>query len=171
MSAPPTTAPWFSSRTQWKPCGENVGDAAAELFAARQGVGRVADLAADVVGLRKQGRVGDLAANAERDQGDGMGVDDGAQVGPGAVDGLVEGMFRRRPMQPLDAAVGPDANDVLRPQAALVDARRRDPDVAVLVADRTGCRPRWWSSDSDRCAPSSARFRRAGGAEDGAAGS
>ena len=56
----------------------------AELVAAGQSVGGVADLAADVARLREQARrVGDLPADAEGDQGDRMRVDDGPQSGRG----------------------------------------------------------------------------------------
>ena len=39
-------------------------------------------------------------------------------------------------MRPVGRAVGPHADDVLAPQVSLVDARRRDPDLALLVAER-----------------------------------
>src|SRR5260370_662869 len=76
------------------------------------------------------------AANCECDQRDGVGRYDGAKFRPCPVDRGMERILRRWPMQAVDRAVGPDADDVFTAEVALIDASRRDPDVAVLVADR-----------------------------------
>ena len=79
--------------------------------------------------------VGQLAREAEGHQRRRMGVDDGAQVGAHAVNLLVEGQLHGRLVNADEGAVGLDLNDVAAGQAALVDARGGNPDVAVVVSD------------------------------------
>ncbi len=115
---------------------EGRRDGLAERDAARKRVRRESALAADLPRLVEEARVGHLVNHAERDERDRMGVDDPAHVGSRA---------RRRPgaagarttaPRSLDRAVGPDEHDVRPAEPALVDACRRDPDVAVLLAHR-----------------------------------
>ena len=119
-----------------EPAGERRGDVPAECLAAGQRIGREADFAADPAGLGQEPGVGDAAADAERDERDGVGVDDRAEVGPGGVNRAVEGELRRGAVRAVDRAVGADANDVVAAEAPLVDPGRGDPDRAVVVADR-----------------------------------
>ena len=114
---------------------ENVGNLRAQILASGATVRGVANLATDVPRLGNDIRIGYLARNAEGHQAGRVGVNDGRQLGAGVVDGLVEGVFRRRLVRPADGSVMSDADDVLGGQRAFIDARRRDPDVAALILD------------------------------------
>ena len=84
----------------------------------------------------EQPRIGNLVHQAERHQRHRMRVHDAAHVGTRPIDLLVERQFRGRAIRSRHAAVGVHANDVFAAQAAFVQPRGRDPDVAVLFADR-----------------------------------
>ncbi len=116
---------------------EGAGDGFSEGHGAGEFVGGVADAAAaaNMGGLREEIGVGNFAADGEGDQRHRMGVDDGAEIGAGFVDGLVERIFGGGFVQALDGAVGLDADDVLAAKGTFVDARGGDPDVAVLIFD------------------------------------
>ena len=64
-----------------------------------------------------------------------MGVHDPVNIGPRAIDLLMEGQLGRRAMRSHHGAVRVHAHDVLAAQAAFVEPRGRDPDIAVLFAD------------------------------------
>ena len=112
------------------------GDRPAELLAARNRVGRESDLAAGVEGLGKDPRIGDLAGDAEGDQGRRVRVEDGADVGPRLVDRSVEGMLARGLEDGPGGETVAEMDDVARPHHALVGAAGRYPDIADLVPDR-----------------------------------
>ena len=79
-------------------------------------------------------RIGNLVHQAESHQRDGMRVYDSVEIGAGAVDLLVEGQFGRGTVWSLHGAIGAHADDVVAAQAAFVEARGRDPYVAVVFA-------------------------------------
>ena len=63
-------------------------------------------------------------------------MDDGAKIGAPGVYGAVERVPRRGPVWTLYLAAGPNVIDVSGGKLTLVDARRGDPYVAVLLLDR-----------------------------------
>ena len=60
---------------------------------------------------------------------------DGLKIGPQLINFAVEGKFDGWPMGANNIAIGFDAHDVFGCQLAFVDARRGDPDVAIVVFD------------------------------------
>jgi hypothetical protein len=76
------------------------------------------------------------ADDAEGNQGHRMSMDDGSQVWPNAVDGLVKRQFRGGRVMAFHRAVFAYANNVVPSQAALVDAGGCDPDISVCISNR-----------------------------------
>ena len=114
---------------------ENRRDIAPQREAARQFVGRKTGLAADLARLVKKPRIGNLVHQAERHQRYRMGVHDPVNIRPRTIDLLVERQFGRRAVRPHDRAVRMHAHDIVAAQAAFVEPRGSDPDIAVLFAD------------------------------------
>jgi hypothetical protein len=107
-----------------------------ERFAAGAGVGRIGHLAAHFEGVGLHPRVGQQPADAEGNQRARMGMHDRPDVRPAAVNLAVKRKLRRRRVQAAARAVRLHVDDVARLQAALVHARRGDPDAAIRVEDR-----------------------------------
>ena len=101
-----------------------------------QGVGGETGLAADLVRAVEQSRVGHAAADAEGDQGHGMGMHDAANIRADAIDRRVEGKLGRRRMNSIDRPVPADADHVLAAETSLVNPRWRDPNVPAGLPDR-----------------------------------
>jgi hypothetical protein len=86
--------------------------------------------------LMKQSRAGHLAANAKCHQCDGMGVHDRENLGARFVDRFMKWKLRRRRVQAIGCPIGSNADNVLASQVAFVDAGRRNPDIAISIANR-----------------------------------
>ena len=114
------------------PLLEGIGHDVAQRLAAGQVVGGEPHLAADAPGLVEQAGVGHMVNQAEGHQRHRMGVHDASQLPAPPADLLMNRKFRRRMPRALDPPVRADADDVVARQRALVHARGRDPDVAVL---------------------------------------
>ena len=85
--------------------------------------------------LVEQARIRNLPNDAERHQGDRMGMHDGPNIRPPCIDGLVKRKLGRRRVTPFHPPIGANADDILAAQASLIDPRRRDPHVAGVVAN------------------------------------
>src|ERR1041384_7234021 len=64
-----------------------------------------------------------------------MGVHDAAEIGPCAVNLLVERQLRRRPMRTIERAIRMHAHDVFAAQGSLINARGGNPEIAVFLED------------------------------------
>ena len=111
------------------------GDLLTQRLAAGNIVGGKSDRTADIAGLRQDARVRNLMDDGESHQSRRMGVDDGMEPGAHLVEGPVERIFGRGAVGSDDGAVGLDAHDVGGGQRTLVDTRRRNPHVSVIVHD------------------------------------
>ena len=125
---------------------EDGSNLLAQGGASRQAIGSKASRAADVAGLVKEARIRNLSDDAESNQGDRMRMHDGSKVRSNGIDRLVKRQLGRGRMNAFGCAIGPNADNVLSAQAALVDARGRDPDVSIRVSNRKvaaggGCHP------------------------------
>src|SRR5664280_1587900 len=114
---------------------EDPSDVAPQGERARQFVGRKTDLVADQARLVEEVGIGNLVHQAERHQRYRMGVHNAADIVAFPVNLLVEGQFGGRAMRSFDRAIGAHADDVLAAQAAFVEARGGDPDIASVFAD------------------------------------
>lgn len=113
---------------------EDLRDVAAEEFAARQSVTREAGGAADLPCLRQDAGCGDLAANAEADEGFRVGVDDGAQIGAGIKDAEVKGMIWGGDLVGVVGAVRGEMDDVGGAEVAFIEAGGGNPGAAGGIA-------------------------------------
>ena len=111
------------------------GDVLAQLLAAGHLILGVGHLATDLAGVGDQRDVRDLAGQAEGHQRRRMGMQYALQIRAAAVNFAVEGQLDGGLVGPDDGAVGLDLTHVGPGEVALVDAGRRDPDVAVVVPD------------------------------------
>ena len=111
------------------------GNLLAQGGASRQGIGSKASRPADVAGLVKEARVRNLSDDAEGHKGHRMSMHDGSKVRANGIDRLVERQLRRRRMRTIRGPIGPDADYIVPPETALVDARGRDPDISIRVSN------------------------------------
>ena len=65
-----------------------------------------------------------------------MRVDNRVNIRTHLVDAPMKRMFRRGRMETFHLSIRTDPHDILTAQAPFIDASRRDPNVAILVAHR-----------------------------------
>lgn len=65
-----------------------------------------------------------------------MRVLDRFDVWPSIIDGSVKRVLRRRPVQAIDSSVRFDADDIVSCRAAFIDPSRRNPNFAMVIANR-----------------------------------
>jgi hypothetical protein len=85
--------------------------------------------------LVKQARVGDFMNQAERNQRGGMSMNNAGKLRTPNPDLLVDGQFRRRLAHAFDLAVCAEADNVVAPQCAFVQAGRGDPHITTWLAN------------------------------------
>ena len=112
-----------------------LGYPVAEFFAAGDLVGRETDLSANVDRLGEQRGIWYLLRDAERHQRRRMGMEHRFHVGTDPIDMPVKRKLAGGFVDTFDRTVFFDANDVLRTQRPLVDARGTDPHIAVGIHD------------------------------------
>ena len=115
--------------------GEHLADVFAQFLAAGHGVSGHPHVRANAPHGGQKIQIRRLAHDGQGHQRRGMGVKHGLQIGPHAINGLMEGQFGRGPVRAFHRAVGMDADNVPAGQGALVHAGGGNPKVAVVVHD------------------------------------
>jgi hypothetical protein len=113
---------------------ENAADCVTESSTAGEFVGGECGVPADVPSLVKNTRVRNLVGHAEGNQGNRMGMHDAPYVRAAVVDLQMKRELGRGSTNPIHGAIGMDADNILAPQRALVDASWGNPDVAIIFA-------------------------------------
>ena len=107
-----------------------------QLLTAGASIGRETNFAANRVRLMKQTRVGCLTTNTECYQRDWVRMYHRSNIRSRFIDRFVKWKLRRRWVQPFDRSIGAHTYNIASREVALVDAGRRNPDIACLISDR-----------------------------------